>query len=609
MEDQLQNKIFKVCDVGVGTQINPDQDNTINRSIIGTKTYMAPEIYDNLNEQFSEYNPFKSDVFSLGLLFIELCTFENIGLYQIIKQMLIYDKNERPCFLKIQELTKNLKIRSYSMFQFAKQKSHQIWEGILSNTNFNQQIQEIIDNNCSYLKINLDRFETEKQQQALLLLREQLAKLKLVKYYFIIDQQKITIDQSQMISQILAKQTSLSNLQIQFYNNSLGEAGAINIFKGISQCTNLRILHINISHNSILSSSIINGFQCLRNLENLEELMIDFTSNGLQIECTDTLSNTISQFSNLKILIIKLSNNELTYKGIKILTEAYKKLNQINQLHLNFSQNKEHFGDQGFIEIGNLIEQQPKLTDLCIVLSVNKLKNRGLEQFSLSLKKLKKLKSLSLYLWGNQIQGSAFQMLGQALQELENLQDLQLNLSNNKITLQGIKEISKGLQLKSKLKNVKLIMDGCDLNTEDMVYIGKIIENRNLKSFYLNISNNKINFDGISHLAQGIRNSLNLEELSLNFNHMGGISGLGHILLFQHIVKCEKLNSLFYSAQQCDIKEKEFEEITKILGPQKNIIYLSLDLDNNLISDKAKSQFKLDIESYFKQNKLIELSI
>ncbi len=59
---------------------------------------------------------------------------------------------------------------------------------------------------------------------------------------------------------------------------------------------------------------------------------------------------------------------------------------------------------------------------------------------------------------------------------------------SNKISTLGISKISKGLKSKTKLKNIKLILDGCGLNTEDMLYIGRIIENRNLKSFYLNIS-------------------------------------------------------------------------------------------------------------------------
>jgi serine/threonine protein kinase len=61
--------MFKIK-VGVGTESRGD--NTKTRTLIGTVAYLSPELLkDHLDFKYkSNYNPYKSDVFSLGLVFL-----------------------------------------------------------------------------------------------------------------------------------------------------------------------------------------------------------------------------------------------------------------------------------------------------------------------------------------------------------------------------------------------------------------------------------------------------------------------------------------------------------------------------------------------------------
>lgn len=68
----------KVCDVGVGTAVGID--NTRTRSLIGTVSYLSPELYKAYKEGkvTTNYNPLKSDVYSLGLVALYFCSLKKL---------------------------------------------------------------------------------------------------------------------------------------------------------------------------------------------------------------------------------------------------------------------------------------------------------------------------------------------------------------------------------------------------------------------------------------------------------------------------------------------------------------------------------------------------
>ena len=73
---------YKVCDVGVGTAVG--NENTKTRTLIGTIGYLSPELLEayKSHQYHTSYNPFKSDVYSLGLVFLYFCSFRKLGFKQ-----------------------------------------------------------------------------------------------------------------------------------------------------------------------------------------------------------------------------------------------------------------------------------------------------------------------------------------------------------------------------------------------------------------------------------------------------------------------------------------------------------------------------------------------
>ena len=68
---------FKICDVGSGTLISEISRPTQFRTVTGTPNYLSPELF-SLNENkayYGVYDPYKSDVYSLGLCILYLVSF------------------------------------------------------------------------------------------------------------------------------------------------------------------------------------------------------------------------------------------------------------------------------------------------------------------------------------------------------------------------------------------------------------------------------------------------------------------------------------------------------------------------------------------------------
>lgn len=73
--------LFKICDVGVSTRTEDNTTDTKNRTLIGTLAFLSPELFDSYKAQKPQtiYNPYKSDVYSLGLVFLYFTTFKAVS--------------------------------------------------------------------------------------------------------------------------------------------------------------------------------------------------------------------------------------------------------------------------------------------------------------------------------------------------------------------------------------------------------------------------------------------------------------------------------------------------------------------------------------------------
>jgi serine/threonine protein kinase len=121
---------FKVCDVGAGTAVG-FCDQTKEMTVIGTPYYLSPELYRAYKQTMHlvNYKAYKSDCYSLGLLFLEFCTLRKIndrlnnerekvqqkiveikamypniiGLGKVLRRMLDHEITTRMDFLELQK--------------------------------------------------------------------------------------------------------------------------------------------------------------------------------------------------------------------------------------------------------------------------------------------------------------------------------------------------------------------------------------------------------------------------------------------------------------------------------------------------------------------------
>lgn len=83
MITDIETLEFKICDIGSGKQIKNEDTGT--STIAGTVPFLSPELMNNLSNSRTNHNPFKSDVYSLGLCLLYLITFNKVFSFIIIK--------------------------------------------------------------------------------------------------------------------------------------------------------------------------------------------------------------------------------------------------------------------------------------------------------------------------------------------------------------------------------------------------------------------------------------------------------------------------------------------------------------------------------------------
>ena len=130
----FENNIFKLCDFGEAKQ---KVERNVRKTLRGTDFYMSPLLYDGLiqNKNYVQHNPYKSDVFSLGLCLIiasslnfkivkEIRNSENErkirevlinnfnGRYSddfiyLLMKMIAIEENNRPDFIDLSRIVQN----------------------------------------------------------------------------------------------------------------------------------------------------------------------------------------------------------------------------------------------------------------------------------------------------------------------------------------------------------------------------------------------------------------------------------------------------------------------------------------------------------------------
>ncbi|CAD8127214.1 unnamed protein product [Paramecium sonneborni] len=569
-----ENLNFKVCDVGFGTEIIDEESRS--RTIGGTIGYQSPEIYTAFKRRKpqAKYNPYKSDVFSLGLVFLLFGTTQSMnkqqreelfdderklshylkeqrkkiketyprikGIAKILKLMLEITPEERYDFIQLNEIIHE---RQYLEVKQPAKINHKQLKSITQFDDFQLDIKNKED-----VQLDLNGMQNKSQEEQLKFLEaitQQVKNFQMITLQIKLEMSHLNVRTVAPLEKLLSRALNLKELSLQLWNNKLGNLGLLMLSKQIMKMVDLKKLTLEVSNNMLSDQGINNSLTLLEGLKQMEELRLDFGLNHLPMECSEIFFTVICGMPKLKKLDLNLESNYMNQVLSKMVNQSLKKLPNLNHLTINFSNNPMH--NEGLYELGESISE----LEYCeLILWGCQIKDMGMEEFAKGLQKCEKLKQLNLTLWNNQITKKGCEALGHALLKLPKLNILIIDLSKNKIEDDGVRFLAKSIhEMQQQIRELKLWIENVFCSSYGLRYVNRLLTTqKKLRSINLNLRSNQIELNGMELLYNCFGEAVQLEEIKLILDH-NPLTDQGVDTLFKGLQNLRKLQKLIISLE------------------------------------------------------------
>ncbi|CAD8119751.1 unnamed protein product [Paramecium sonneborni] len=569
-----ENLLFKVCDVGFGTEIFDEESRS--RTIGGTVGYQSPEVYTAFKRRKpqAKYNPYKSDVFSLGLVFLLFSTTQTItkqqreelfddeiklfnylkdqrkkvkelfprikGVSKILKLMLEISPDQRFDFSQLSQIIEE---RSYLEVKSPAKINHKHLQSISKLEDFQLDIKNKED-----VHLDLNGMQNRSQDELLKFLEtiaQQIKNFQMITLQIKLEMSCLNVRTVAPIEKILSRAQKLKELQLQLWNNKLGNLGLLFLTKAIMKMIELKRLTLEISNNLLSDEGINNALPLLEGLVQMEELRLDFGLNHLPMDCCEAFFSVINAMPKLKKLDLNLESNYMNQVLSKLLNQSLKKLPLLTHLSINFSNNPMH--NEGFYDLGESISE---LENCELILWGAQIKDLGVEEFAKGLQKCERLKHLNLTLWNNQITKKGCESLGFVLPKLSRLSTLVIDLSKNRIEDDGVRFLAKAIhEMQQPLRELKFWIENVSCTSFGLRYVNRFLSTqKKLRNISLNFRSNSIGLDGMELLYNGFGQATQLEIVNLILDH-NPLGDEGVNTLFKGLCKLKELQKLFLSLE------------------------------------------------------------
>ncbi|CAK57219.1 unnamed protein product (macronuclear) [Paramecium tetraurelia] len=593
-----ENLLFKVCDVGFGTEIIDEESKS--RTIGGTVLYQAPEVYRAFKRRKhqAKYNPYKSDVFSLGLVFLLFATSQNMtkqlreelfddevklynylkekrkqvkesyprikGVSKILKLMLDISPDQRYDFSQLSQIIEErsyLEVKSvrHSSSKQPAKINHKHLQSISNLDNLQLDIKNKED-----VQLDLNGMQNKSQDDLLKFLEtiaQQVKNFQMITLQIKLEMSCLNVRTIAPVEKILNRAQKLKELQlhlwkqglISIYSNKLGNLGLLFLTKAIMKMSELKRLTLELSNNQISDEGINNSLPLLEGLVQMEELKLDFGLNHLPMDCCEAFFQLICAMPNLKKLDLGLESNQMNQVLSKLLRQSMKRLPLLTQLTINFSKyflclkSSIPMHNEGFSDLGESISE---LENCELVLWGSQIKDLGVEEFAKGLSKCEKVKHLNLTLWSNQITKKGCESLGLVLPKLTKLSTLVIDLSKNRIEDEGVRFLAKAIhEMQQGLRELKFWIENVSCSSFGLRYVNRfLVSQKKLRSISLNFRSNQIGLDGMELLYNGFGQATQLETVNLILDH-NPLGDEGVNTLFKGLCKLKELQRLFLSLE------------------------------------------------------------
>ncbi len=249
---------------------------------------------------------------------------------------------------------------------------------------------------------------------------------------------------------------------------------------------------------------------------NLTTLNLDLFNNQIGDKGLQCFSEKMCQLFSLTSLSLNLSRNSITEKGCGYLVNGLNDLKNLTYLNLNMNFNK--LDNQCMNKFSVL--EIPSLQFLDLSLSINNIESEGVTNFSQAISNQKNLKNIRLDFSHNHFANSAFISLVNSIKHLDWISSIDLNFScNNLLGDKDVSILSEGLGSIFRLNHLKLNLSFTNISSLAAEYISKCLYRLvNLNSFHLYGFNKKNNSRCIDILYNSLLPLRKLNSITLNVN-------------------------------------------------------------------------------------------
>jgi len=297
----------------------------------------------------------------------------------------------------------------------------------------------------------------------------------------------------------------------------------------------------------------------LSELKDLQLWMGAFTDDQILKRWTPTLGG----YPSLKTLHLDFSLEDedgeqegITDNGIYYLIKPLKSLSLLRNLHIDFSRCKK-VSNIGINYIKEILKDMNLLRKLSLCFSYCKQPSDiGLHHLSEGIKPLPGLRELRIYFSEcKDITDLGLKSLKEALKNMFNLESLLLNFHDcNKISDNGLSDIAHGIRNQKLLHHLYLGLNGSNISYQGIVELRDAIQGLvHLENIRLEFSNcSKISDMSVANLCEGIQDLSMLKQLILVFSGCTKISELGLRTLQETLKSMKSLNRVDLLLHSCE---------------------------------------------------------
>ncbi|EWS74187.1 kinase domain protein (macronuclear) [Tetrahymena thermophila SB210] len=414
---------------------------------------------------------------------------------------------------------------------------------------------------------------------------------------------------------------SETGFKIQF--DEISEQDFLKMSSALSNCSNLQVLNLNFDNHCVISDQSIQALATsLQNCKNvfyfslrlncldqltekgvqdlglILERFKDLTKLKLQIKCLNDekskqiLFQALAKCLKLQFLALIFNWFEFEDADAKYLGVCLS--NCVNLTTFKLKSLSQKMGYKGIQDLFFALTNCSKLSTILIEIRFKYHENdyeHQLDQIGIcsALPYFPKLSKLKLELHKEVIGAKSLLDLGNDLAGCSNLQILELSFMNemsSKCTL----ELGSALAKSSSLSILKLDLSQNKIDDEGVSNLGFTLKNcSKLSNLDLNLAENNFGKQGVSHLITYLSSNTSLTTLKLNLQQNKlddeAVSGIG-----SSFIKSSKIRNLTLELMENEIDKQGVKELGSAFQSWDNIQIITIDISYNKLRDKSESE-------------------